>query len=82
MVPEDDGDLILTRPRAAPAGVVPLARRRTHGAGQGAGSMSNIATLPSNIATLAMLLLRSNLLSVHRLGHARRVTLPLCHIAT
>jgi hypothetical protein len=29
--------------------------------------MSNIATMPSNIATLAMLLLRSKLLSEHGL---------------
>jgi hypothetical protein len=34
------------------------------------GSMSNIATMPSNIATLAMLLLRSKLLSEHGLGRS------------
>jgi hypothetical protein len=42
--------------------------------------MSNIATMPSNIATLAMLLLRSKLLSEHGLGRSEGVTLPHCHL--
>ena len=46
------------------------------------GSMSNIATMPSNIATLAMLLLRSKLLSEQGLERSERVTLSHCHIAT
>jgi hypothetical protein len=46
------------------------------------GSMSNIATMPSNIATLAMLLLRSKLLLEHGLGRSEGVTLSHCHIAT
>jgi len=44
------------------------------------GSMSNIATMPSNIATLAMLLLRSKLLSEHVLGRSEGVTLSHCHL--